>query len=120
MSLVFLSREVGRIGHVVEVSLEGVEARGPHGPVGGEPLVDLLQGLAADAVEAALGVDAGFDQTGVAEDTEVLGDGRLADGKGLDEVSDRALAVPEEIEDAPAVALGQHLERRQHGLSIAI
>jgi hypothetical protein len=66
MSLVFLSPGLGRIVHVVEVLLEGVEAGGPHGPVGGEPPVDLLQRLAADVVEAPLGVDPGFDQAGVA------------------------------------------------------
>ena len=48
------------------VLLEGVEAGGPHGPVGGEPPVDLLERLAADVVKAPLGVDPGFDQAGVA------------------------------------------------------
>ena len=49
----------------------------------------------------------------------MLGHGRLADGQGPDEVPDGPLAIAEEIEDAPAVALGQDLECRQHPLSIA-
>jgi len=114
MSLVSLSRRGRSTAHVVEVSLEGVEARGPHGPVGGEPLVDLLQGLAADAVEAALGVDPGFDRPASRRTRRCLETAGWLMERARTRSPTGALAVAEEIEDAPAVALGQYLERRQH------
>src|SRR5207245_9373335 len=112
---------VGRglgVGHVVEVAFEGVEAPRTHGPVRREPLVDLLKGLGPDPGEAPLGVDAGFYQPGVAEPAEVLGNGRLAYGKRIDELAHGPLTISEEVENPPPVPLRQYLEGGQHWDSI--
>jgi hypothetical protein len=42
----------------------------------------------------------------------MLGDSRLAHLQEPDEITDRALVVPQEVEDAPAIGLHEHLEHR--------
>jgi hypothetical protein len=64
-----------------------------------------------DGVEAALGVDADGGEAGIAQDSEVLGDGGLGDAEfAVDDVADGAgglLAADEELEDAPADGVAQ-------------
>jgi hypothetical protein len=92
------------------VPLEFAEAFGPQRPIGRQPLVDLAQRLDTDAVQPALGIDARFDQTGLAQDAQMLGDGRLADIQVLDELGDGTLAGAQEIENAPSIGFGEDLE----------
>ncbi len=75
-----------------------------------QPRIDLAQWLGSDPVDAALCVDAGFDQPGIAQDLEVLRDGGLAQRQGFDEVAHRALALDQDVENAATTLLGQHLE----------
>ena len=91
---------------------EVVEARGPHPPVRGEPLVDRLQGLRSHAVETSLGVAADLDEPRLAENPQVLGDGWLAQLELRDKLAYRLLCLSEEIEDPPAVRLGHDIEHR--------
>jgi hypothetical protein len=49
----------------------------------------------------------------------MLGHRRLGQRQPLDQLADRPLAVPQEVEDLPAARLGQHLECGCHGSNIA-
>jgi hypothetical protein len=93
------------------VVFELVEVSRPKLAVGGEPVVELREWLRPDPVQPALCIGARLDEPGVLEDAEVLGDGRLAEAKAVDELADRPLTVPEQIEDRQPPWLGQDLER---------
>ena len=74
-----------------------------------EPLVELYEWLGPDAVQAALRVCAHVDEACLPEDSEMLGNGRLADAEAVDELADSSLAVTEEIEDREPAGLGEDL-----------
>ena len=99
-----------RLGGALEVALERVETAGQLGAVRLEPLVELSQGLGAQAVEPALGVAADLDQAGVAQHLEVPGHAGLVHADGVDELGHRTLAVPHGVEDPPASRFGDHIE----------
>jgi hypothetical protein len=105
---------VGRL----EVPLEGIEAARPQLAVRVEPGVDLPQRLGAQLVEAALGVLADADETGLAQDAEVLGGAGLAQPEVLDELADRPWPVAEEVQDVPPSRLGEGSERSGHPATI--
>lgn len=88
-----------------------VEARGPHPPVGRQPLVEHPERLRPYSVQATLRVGAHLDQAGLAQDAQVLGDGRLAQIEPLYQIAHRRFGRLQEIEDAPAVRLCEDLER---------
>src|SRR3954463_8836941 len=67
-----------------QVGLEAVEAATPHLPVRLEPGVQLDQRFWPQAIEPTLPVDAHLDQTGVAQDPQMLGHQRLAAAELLD------------------------------------
>jgi len=67
--------------HAVEVAFESIDVSGPEAAELSEPLIDLLERLWFQPVEAALAVDCRFDETGVAQHAQVLGDGRLRHAK---------------------------------------
>ena len=92
------------------MAFEGVEPTAPRGAVGRQPLVDFPQRLGPQPVHAALGVDPDVDEPRVPEHPQVLGDRGLADVQRRHELTDWSLVLPEEIEDAAAVGLGQDLE----------
>ena len=107
-------------GHRVEVALERVEAVTPRRPVRREPLVDLLQRLGPEPVDPALGVGADLDHSGVAQHPQVLRHRGLADVQRRHQVADRALPLPQEVEDPAAVGLGEHLEHGHYHARPAI
>jgi hypothetical protein len=81
------------------VVFEAVEVRRPELAVRGEPVVQLRERFRANAVKAPLRFGARFDESGLLEDAEVLGDRRLTDAEAVDEVTDRPFAVAEQIQD---------------------
>ena len=99
---------------------EIVETRRPLRAVRREPVVDRPQRLRPHPVQPALGVGAHVDQAGVTQDPEVARDRRLAHRELPHEVSDRALALEQEIEDAATVGLGDDLERGNHARILLI
>ena len=101
------------------MAFEGVEAPGQLGAVGLEPLVELPQGLGAQAVQPALGVAPDLDEAGVAQHLEVAGHAGLVHADGVDELGHRTLAAPHGVEDPAAGRFGDHLEDGElagHGL----
>jgi hypothetical protein len=63
--------------HAVEVAFESIEVSGPEAAELSEPGVHLLKWFRFQPVETALCVHGGLDEAGVAQDSQVLGDGRL-------------------------------------------
>src|SRR5581483_10146560 len=107
-------------GHRVEVPFERVEPVAPRSAVGREPLVDLAQGLGPQPVDAPLAGGPDVDHPRVPQDAEMLGDGGLADPEGRDQLADRPLRLAQQVEDAAAVGLGEHLEHAPEYSSAAI
>src|SRR6266540_1693178 len=101
------------------MALQRIETARPVAAIGLEPPVDLRQGLGAQAVNASLGVGSHADEARLAQHAQVLGNARLADRQRLDELTDRALALAQEVEDAAARRLGQDLECGRHAAYIA-
>jgi len=66
-----------------------------------------------------LGIHARVDEPGIAEHPQVLRHRRLADGELVNELADGALAVAEQVEDAPALRLGEDVEGEGHTPHIA-
>jgi AraC-like DNA-binding protein len=94
------------------VVFEKVEVRRPQLPIRRQPLVELRERLRPDAVQAALRIGARLDEPGVLQDAEVLGHGRLAEPEVVDQLSDRPLALTEQIEDSKPPGLAKDLECR--------
>jgi len=98
------------VGHGIQVAFEQVQARRPQLPVRLQPGVDGAQRFGTQVVDALLCIRPDFDQAGVAEDTQMLGDRRLADGEVVDERADGQIRAPEQVENAASVWLGEDLE----------
>jgi hypothetical protein len=92
---------------------QSIEMGGPELPVRGQPLVQLGQRLRPDAIQAPLGVGAGFYKSGVLENAEVLRDGRLTEAEAADELADGALAVAKQLEDGDPSGLGESRKRSE-------
>jgi hypothetical protein len=92
------------------MSLEIIQSCRPHAPVGHEPRVDSLQWFWPNAVQAPLRVAAHLDQARFAQDAQVLGNRRLTQRQVVDELSDRALRLSEQIQNATAIGLGDDFE----------
>lgn len=75
----------------------------------------MLERGRTQGVDAALGVHAYVNETGGAEDAEMLGDLGLAETESTDEVADGAGAKAQEFDDVKAVRLGEGAERSDHG-----
>jgi hypothetical protein len=105
---------------LLEVRLQSIEMGCPEGAVRGQPVVERPEGLGAYPVQAALGVGAGLDETGLFEHPKVLRDGRLTELQVIDEVPDGTLSVPKKVEDGPPTGLTQDIEggERWHERSI--
>ena len=84
--------------------------------VDGRPVLR-LQRLRPQRIEPAAPLCSGGDEPGIAQDAEVLRDARLAQPELIDELAHRLLAVAQEVEDRPAVGLGQRRVGR-HALHI--
>ena len=95
---------------------EQVQARRPQLPVRRQPRVEVLKRGRPQPIDAPLRVRADFDEARVAEDAQVLGNRRLADGQVVDQLADRQIRESEQIQDAATVGLGEDFERRVHVL----
>ncbi len=58
--------------HAVEVTFESIDVNGPEPTELSQPVVDLLKWFRSQAVETALRVHRGLDETGVPQDSQVL------------------------------------------------
>ena len=98
-----------------ELGGERVEPLVPEPAEGVEPVVELVERRRVDGVEPPRPVRADRREAAVAEDLEVLRDGRLRDAElGLDDRGDRPcrqLAIGEQLEDAAADRVSEDVER---------
>ena len=98
---------------LVEVLPERVEPACPVLAIRLEPCVELEQGRWVQAIDPPLGAHPRRDQACFSQHLQVLGYARLAQGEPLDDVADAALFGAQKIEDAPAIRLGDGIERRE-------
>ncbi len=94
----------------IEMAFESIDVYRPEATELLEPSIELLKWSGLEPVEAALCVDSGFDEAGVAKDAEVLGDGRLGHAELALDLPDRLLGGGQEGENRAAVGLGDDLE----------
>jgi hypothetical protein len=94
----------------IEVFFQRVEPAGPETSVGLKPSVDLGERLGSEAVPASLRVATNLDESSLPQYPQVLRDARLAEPEVVDELPDRALSVPQKVEDRAACGLGYELE----------
>src|SRR5438309_10408774 len=88
-----------------------IESVAPGSSVRLQPGIDGFQQLGADAVEPTLRVGADVDQPSLAQDAQMLGDGRLAEVQLANQVANGPLAEAQEVQDAPSLWVGDDLER---------
>lgn len=98
----------------VEVAFEGIEVSGPEAAKRGKPFVDFLKGLGFEAVEAALGIDRGFDEACVTKDAEVFGNGGLRHAQLALDFADGLLGRHEQAQDCATVWLRDNFEDGLH------
>src|SRR5437016_11312024 len=93
--------------HPIQVIAERVEALlpPPLHPLG--PAGDLIKGLRAQPIDALLSNWFDGNDAGLAQQTEVAGDGRLADGEQLDELRDAAIVGGERLNNLLAGYVGE-------------
>ena len=114
-------RVVASVVRSVKVSLERVETVGPHALVRLEPARNVAERSRRDPVDPTGAQHPDRDGTGVTQDTQVLGDGRLRQSQGGHQTPDvhtfwgtRAVildsAEAELIKDAATCRLSQHCE----------
>ena len=106
--------------HAIEVAFESIHVGVPEAAELGQPGVHLLEALGLKAVEAALRVDGGFDEAGLAQDAEVFGNGGLGHAEAALDVADRVFGGGEQAEDGAAIGLGDDFEGGFHTLYIPI
>ena len=98
-----------------ELGRERVEPLVPEPAEGVEPVVELVERRRVDGVEPPRAVRPDRREAAVAQDLEVLRDGRLRDAElGLDDRGDRPrgqLAVGEQLEDPAADRVAEDVER---------
>jgi hypothetical protein len=100
---------------LAEKAVEALEVALPNPPVPLEPGFQLLERRGAQSVNAALGVDANVDESGVAEDAQVFRDLGLAETQAADQVADRPRPVAQKFDDMKTVGLSEGPEGCQHG-----
>ena len=102
---------------------EGIEVRLPEPAERIEPRVGDLEGRRVDGVEAASAVGAHGGESRLAQHAQVLRDRGLRDAElardDLAEVAGAALAVREQLDDAPADRVSEDVER-VHDTMIAL
>jgi hypothetical protein len=104
--------------HAVEVAFESVYVRGPEAAELREPGIDFTKRAGLEAVETALRVHRGFDEAGITQDTEVLGDGGLGHAELTLDFSYGLLGGGQEAQDGPAVRLRDDFEDGFHSSDI--
>jgi hypothetical protein len=85
-----------------------------------QPSIDLLKWFRPEAVKAALCVHGGFDETGLAQHSQMLGHHRLWHTKLALDLSHRLLRRDEEAQDRAAVRFRNDFECRFHELYILL
>ena len=102
------------------MTLEIVEALSPHLSIRLEPVVKLDERLETEAVKPSLSVRSHDDESGIAQDAQVLGDSRLAEPQPSYEVSHWQLFPEQQIKDPASARLCDHIHRRvdNHRVSI--
>jgi hypothetical protein len=94
------------------VACESVEAAAPQRAIGLQPDVHVEQRLGTELVPPALGLGTNTNETGVAQDPEVLGDAGLAEAEQVDELTHEPGPFPQEVEDPAPLGLDERLEGR--------
>jgi hypothetical protein len=92
---------------IAKYVVELIESLVPCAPVRFEPFVELFEGLRPEAVDALLRDRAGFDEPGIAQHAEVLGDLGLPKAEPVHDLSDRARLAPEELDDLATIGFGE-------------
>jgi hypothetical protein len=100
--------------HLAEQGVQALEVGFPKIAVPREPNLKLPERSGAQGINAALSVHANIHETGVTEDTEMLGDLRLAQTQAMGHVPDRARASTQELDDVQSVGLGERSKRSDH------
>ena len=99
----------------VECYGKPVEAGIPHPAVPRHPIVEFAERLRAQRVESPAALGSNNHEPSVLQDAELPRHTRLADVNGLDQLTHRALAAPERVDQAPAGRVGQDLKDVGHG-----
>ena len=102
----------------IKVAFESIDVRGPEPAELSQPGIHLLKRFRLQAVETALCVHRGFDETGVAQHAQMLGHRRLRHAKPALDLSHRLWGREQEAQDRAAIRLGNDFERRFHWLDI--
>jgi hypothetical protein len=84
---------------LVEQGVQALEVAIPKTPVAFQPHFEFLKRGRAQSIDAALGVHAHVNQSGIAEHAKVLGNLGLAETQAMDHVADGAWTVPQEFDD---------------------
>lgn len=93
-----------------ELALEGIEAARPEGTHVLEPVFEFVEAAGVDHLDAGLALGADGDETGLAEDLEVLGDRRGAQLELLDQLTGGAIPLGEQLDDATSGGIGDGSE----------
>ena len=88
------------------MAFERIQASGPELTKRSQPGIDLLKRLCLQPVDPALCIDLGFDETGLAQDAEVLGHRRLGHTELALDLSHRLLRRHQQAQDRAAIWLG--------------
>jgi len=104
--------------HAVEVAFESIDVRGPEPAELSQPFIDLTKRFRFQPVEASLCVDCRFNEPGLPQHAQVLGDRRLRHTKLALDLSHRLFGGDQETQDGSAVGLSDNLEGGFHPLYI--
>ena len=104
--------------HVVEVALQSIDVSGPEAAELGQPRIQLLKWFRFQPVETALRIYRGFDEAGIAQHAQVLGDGRLRHAKSALDLANGLLGRDQEAQYGAAVRLRNDFEYGFHFLYI--
>ncbi len=100
--------------HAVKVPFQSVDVGGPEPAELLKPGIHLTKRFRFEPVDAALRVDGGLDETGVPQNAQMFGDGRLRHAQLALDLADRLLGRDEEAEDCASVRFGDDFEDRFH------
>ena len=91
--------------------IKSVEALRPERPECVDPLADLVNAIATQRVQLALGVAAGFDEAGLSKHPKVPRHRRPRDVELRCQIAGASLAVAEQLKDPTASRIGNCLKR---------
>jgi hypothetical protein len=100
--------------------VELIESLVPRAAIGIKPGVDLLEGLRAESIDPLLADRTGLDEPGVAQNTKVLGNLRLAEPQSLDDFSDRQWLPSEELDDLQPIRFRERAQDLLHARYIPL